>query len=545
MAFPTISVDPWLVTVSVLAPLLLIFINLIVIAHYIHPDDAGGAKFPKFVVMFGMLFSECAVLLLPLDVGNKAGVVGCGYWNNDCGGLQLDFVWQMVYVLVAAFVVIILPYTVFYYEADDREGNKGERIWWTAAKYSLITSFVSILTLIISFVFLRQTFIPVESMSANSGSFRCLRPGSSDTDCSGSTPAAITAAMLCGDAGSCAKTASVLKMDVTFVIYLAALLSFVGWFLFVVYAAIGLIALPMDLVNGFIHRRKLLSDQGVARYKTVLQKRAAMLADMGQKLKEEWQEYEEESHSRYQRKKQEKLHQIQLNKFAVLVRVLEEEAEDLRMSSPGEFNNNNPLVPWVKLFFGFLSTLISILWISHIVVFVLLDAAPFLNDYLIWFDTWFPLFGTISVGGFAMYLLLAVTKGNFKFGVRFFIMKIHPMEAHKTFVNSMIFNLLLVMLCVLPVVQFCTQAFAGYARLTDADVIFGSQIKNMEFFRHFFDNNVFVYAMLVLCFLALIYFTFTPSERKRLLKEDKAHREDLATDREARLRRMQRRKDHE
>jgi len=58
----------------------------------------------------------------------------------------------------------------------------------------------------------------------------------------------------------------------------------------------------------------------------------------------------------------------------------------------------------------------------------------------------------------------------------------------------------------MPVSQFCTEAFASYARLTDADVIFGSQVRNLQFFRLFFQNNVFLYAMLVIAFLALVYF---------------------------------------
>ena len=58
----------------------------------------------------------------------------------------------------------------------------------------------------------------------------------------------------------------------------------------------------------------------------------------------------------------------------------------------------------------------------------------------------------------------------------------------------------------MPVTQFCTEAFAAYARLTDADVIFGSQVRNLQFFRLFFQNNVFLYAMLIITFLALIYF---------------------------------------
>ena len=36
-----------------------------------------------------------------------------------------------------------------------------------------------------------------------------------------------------------------------------------------------------------------------------------------------------------------------------------------------------------------------------------------------------------------------------------------------------------------PAVQFCTEAFSEYTRLTDADTLFGQQFKNLEFFRYF------------------------------------------------------------
>lgn len=53
----------------------------------------------------------------------------------------------------------------------------------------------------------------------------------------------------CGRSLGCEFEDDVLKMDVTFIVFLASLLSFVGWFLFVVYAGIGLVAIPLDLIK--------------------------------------------------------------------------------------------------------------------------------------------------------------------------------------------------------------------------------------------------------------------------------------------------------
>ncbi len=67
------------------------------------------------------------------------------------------------------------------------------------------------------------------------------------------------------------------------------------------------------------------------------------------------------------------------------------------------------------------------------------------------------------------------------------------------------------MLCVLPVVQFCTQAFNTYARLTDADVLFSSTMKYLKFFRYFWQYNVFLYVILILILLSAIYFVRIPA----------------------------------
>jgi LMBR1 domain-containing protein 1 len=116
----------------------------------------------------------------------------------------------------------------------------------------------------------------------------------------------------------------------------------------------------------------------------------------------------------------------------------------------------------------------------------------FLNNYFFWFDTWFPLFGTISVAIFALYLLLCVAVGNAKFGTRFFLIKVHPLEPGKTLLNGLIFNVSLILLCTLPVTQFCTNAFATYARFSDATTIFGTQMMYLRFFRYFWAYNVFL-----------------------------------------------------
>ena len=83
---------------------------------------------------------------------------------------------------------------------------------------------------------------------------------------------------------------------------------------------------------------------------------------------------------------------------------------------------------------------------------------------------------------------------------------------------SFLFNVGLVLLCTLPVVQFCTQAFSGYARLTDAESIFGGQFRYLPGFRELWRYNVFVFTLLGFTLLSAIYFAAFPSDRRHLAR---------------------------
>jgi len=59
--------------------------------------------------------------------------------------------------------------------------------------------------------------------------------------------------------------------------------------------------------------------------------------------------------------------------------------------------------------------------------------------------------GFIATGLFAflgLYLLWCTQKGNFKMGVRIpFLFTIHPMKVNETWMNSFLFNVLLILIC--------------------------------------------------------------------------------------------------
>ena len=87
-----------------------------------------------------------------------------------------------------------------------------------------------------------------------------------------------------------------------------------------------------------------------------------------------------------------------MNKYAALVKQLEDDADDYERLNPANFKKYyNPLGFCFKIIVGIFAGLLSILWIAHIIIYMVVDAGPFINSYLSFFEQYFALMGTVSV----------------------------------------------------------------------------------------------------------------------------------------------------
>ncbi|RYG51823.1 hypothetical protein EON66_10345, partial [archaeon] len=137
--------------------------------------------------------------------GNRSGVIGCGFWNNDCGGLNLTVVWEIAFCIIFGLLVVVFPFFIFFYEADDEglglenkvrkdeEGNvipepegflaklldfrSCKRSLCSAIVYTLITIVISVVVLVVMYSFLAQAQIPYRATSVTVDSVAFL-PGS-------------------------------------------------------------------------------------------------------------------------------------------------------------------------------------------------------------------------------------------------------------------------------------------------------------------------------------------------------------------------------
>ena len=323
-----------------------------------------------------------------------------------------------------------------------------------------------------------------------------------------------------------------LTLTVNVSTFYGGLMAWVGWFLFSLFGGIGLAALPLDLILTYQNRPRHLDAQKFAEIQQSLRQQVNELVDIGELLKIEREERAQAGLAggplgRFSmdsdKRKAIREEQQAVTEFKAVVYLLEEDVQDFKDATEN-YENYNPLTPYVSVALGVASMIMSLFWFLHICIYVYPEPPlkPFLNAYFQWFDSWFPLFGVLSVAIFSCYLLFAALKGCFKFGLRFMFFQIHPMKIGKTYMSSFLFNIALVLLCALPVVQFSQEAFADYAANSNIRQMFGTQVEHLKFFGWWWRSKVFIYLFMVFFLLASLYLWFKPKDTSadaRLLRD--------------------------
>eukprot|EP00558_Chaetoceros_sp_UNC1202_P001446 CAMPEP_0197260274 /NCGR_PEP_ID=MMETSP1429-20130617/83950_1 /TAXON_ID=49237 /ORGANISM="Chaetoceros sp., Strain UNC1202" /LENGTH=458 /DNA_ID=CAMNT_0042724511 /DNA_START=541 /DNA_END=1917 /DNA_ORIENTATION=- len=437
--------------------------------------------------------------------------------------------WDIFYYAIPLFVFILIPFMTFFYEADDgmlmagtSVGAKPNNRFLEAIKYELFVVFIFASLFVTAYLLLGDSSVPVveyQEQMNNAVTFTSVAVGT------GKFHADLLADMTEKDftnmnrlAGSNNRGTVDLNMPVDIPTFFAGFMAFVGWFFFALFGGIGLAAVPLDLILAFVNRPKRMDPTEFADAQINVRNRTNNLVDIGELMKIERDESDSADNGRrsgmFSRLSQEaRAERAAFLEFKKAVYLLETDIDQFQASS-ANYDNFNPLLPWFSLFAGILSTIISLVWIIQIGIYIVPPTPihPFLNMYFQWFDSWFPLFGVLSVAFFTLYLLLCAVKGCFKFGIRFMFFRIHPMKVNKTYMSSFMFNVGLILLCALPVVQFCTTAFPEYARYTHVVQVMGTQVKYLKFFTFFWTAKVFIYALLIVFGMTVIYLFCKPRD---------------------------------
>lgn len=178
----------------------------------------------------------------------------------------------------------------------------------------------------------------------------------------------------------------------------------------------------MDLINDFRNRPRTMSKEEFNR------RRNKLLVNV-KKLKNDGKVLENVKESVDKKKgfdgwKKRRVFNRDLTKHEARCLIAEREFGFLEKIS--NISKVEPFLYWGKLFLGIIVAILSVVWILHIFLWVIIQVDdkpvhPFLNNMLDGFVEGYVEF--LSTGMFtiiALYLLWATMKGNIKFGLRFF-----------------------------------------------------------------------------------------------------------------------------
>jgi LMBR1 domain-containing protein 1 len=486
--------DIWLIIAAIILSFIILVVSALIMINFGHPDDKNVAWVPKIVTITGLFMAAATVLAMPFDVANSQGN----------GGLNTTYLWYIIFIIDAVYLLFILPFAFFYYESDfDRDmlAREERKVLQSqgcvAFGYTLMASLVFIIIMVVMYVFLGTAEIPVAKVT-QSNTLWVTDTGSvfrgSDNYC----------------ATSCARSSFNWTLPITLPIYIIAMLSFVGWFLFAIFVGVGLVALPADLINDYLTRPIPLSKKDYALKRIELGKRA-------QQLKEIAQDFAGDVTDLHHKKDRgtKKMDRKTQNRLENAVYVLKNEYKAAQVAFIER--GGNPIWYWFKLSIGVMGAGISLSWILHIGIYMLPKYPPstFLNQLFIGLTIpGFALFGVLAFTFYSFYLLWCGIKGNFRLGLRIpYLIKIYPMELNNTMMNAFLFNTWIVLLISLPTLQFSATAFPVYARLTQVNLIFGVQIRYLKFFTYFFSTSAFIIAMLVIVVLTTSVMGACPRDR--------------------------------
>jgi LMBR1 domain-containing protein 1 len=488
-------VDAWLIIVTIVIGLLMLAINIYLFAIYCHPDDLtfGAGWFAKIVVILGSAVVWSFVLVLPLDVANSRGAGG---------GFNMDLFYMIMFILYFVFLIFIVPFTLHFYETDEDKSFISRLCY--AFCLEIFTLIIVAVLALIAWGAMREAELH-DMITAKT---------------SGLMPAELTSGTI---------TQTVLDNRVIYQVppylFMIVFLIFIGWFLFVVFAGIGITALPMDWILDYFYRPQPRSPHEMAERKVALRRRAEELMKFAQGIQTDAEEKEDDEEKKgfFKRWKEKRQIQGKEKKLTAELYKLEQEFEIWEVENS---LSANPIWPALKLAAGIFFAIISFVILLHALVFVIIKvngkpASEMLNKVFIWLEFSVARFiSTILFAALTIYMLFCVIKGNIKFGLRlFFVMKIHPMKVRGTYMNSFLFNLSMILLCVPPIIHFQIEMFKVYMNMTSGAFLFTTLLTRMKFFKWFYESKFFFYAFLVWSLLTFIYLACKPKSDRLDIKK--------------------------
>lgn len=340
--------------------------------------------------------------------------------------------WYIIYMTSAFFVIVVLPFALFYYESDEDLTFKMRLC--TAFKYEVMLIIIVSIILFGSYAGLRFAQLP---FVANTCAFDSTAlPGQS----------ILMDASAVVTVSKCVRTDETLSITVSFPIYVIALASWLGWWLLILFLGAGLSALPVDLINAFRFRPIPMKEDEFTRCKAELAKQVDKLLQIGKQLLEDRMKADKEGgFSGWKSRRAVQARQNQFESNCILI-----EKDFNRLDQTAQYKHKvEPLVYVIQLLLGLVCIIISLIIVIHFFCYILLKVDgrpvhPFLNNMLENLEnSSVSVLATILFAFIGYYMMAAAIKGNVRVGMRLLCFTFYPLLPHETFVNSFIFNAML------------------------------------------------------------------------------------------------------
>lgn len=442
----------------ILVPIASLGVGIAFIVQYIHEDDKKRAWIPKIIVCVAFVLSSCCILLLPVDlIAANAGGLGLGHVMD----LLLGGSYQFFYFFVALMVIVVMPFTIFYYEAEDPDKGILHQIIWGAI-FTAVIVVVCVPIIIATYFAFGLTEIGYVSYT------------------SAESAVSISAAKAVCE--TCKFQHNALTFYSSFIVYVASCIAFAGWITFALLGGCGLTALPVTCIKACICKPKRIRSNEFVDMKVAIMKRAERLIELGNQIEEKRDEGE-------LGRKDIRLY----NEFKEAVYIVERDWENLEKSYYRA--GGSVIIPIIQMIAGIIFAILSVILLLHIILSSIipvdlnvLNIAPLsiIMRYADYVTINVPVIGGAIYSIFGLYMMFCVLAGSRYVASRLPFCAIHPLKPKDTLMNSMVFNLMQVLLSSVAITQFSVYIFVGYTSHSTLGIMFNTVIRNYRIMGYFF-----------------------------------------------------------
>ncbi|EFJ04438.1 hypothetical protein SELMODRAFT_138681, partial [Selaginella moellendorffii] len=376
------------------------------------------AYLPKIIVVIGLSIAQLSILMLPADVANRHSCEKNLYVGACKLTLPMKQLWWAVYIIDT---VLVILFAIFFYESD-QEKTVTQRVknalLWVVILLTVFCLLLGILYAVIGYANFTVRHLSSTTLAFinDFSSLNAKAPFLFSASFSLSSNVTLMCAAYMS--GSLVKTTWSVRAP--FPTYVITLNTIIGSILFTMFGGVGMATLPVSLIFAFKYRPKCVITR--AQYVKVCD-----LAKCSNELKTATLGLQREERGG---KKGRKFRQ-NVKKVQQELVFLEDDVEALNEAFPqGEKADTTVLFYLAKLVFGIFGLALSILWLLHIIVFMLANppAFLFLNQAFIQLDSVGGLLGTTAFAIFCYYLVMSVISGEMHLGMRLLFLSIHPMK---------------------------------------------------------------------------------------------------------------------